>query len=175
MKKILLILVVALVVVSIVIIVRSRDEYRIKKKLKSLAALVTKSKGVDEKGLALIARAAALKKLFARDCSVSLGEYVPGIRDMGEFVPDMLGIEEVVGMYTMAMRSISDIKVTFHDISVTIGDNRKTANTYMTAKVKCAECFEGDEGIDAREFEMEWEKVEGKWRIKEVKEVETLY
>jgi hypothetical protein len=176
LKKILLVIITAfLVVVAIVIIIRNRDEYRIKKKLKSLAALVTKSKGTNEVGVAFLSRVAALQKLFSKDCSVSLGETIPQMRGMEEFVPKMLGIEEVIAVYTQAMRSVSDITVTFHDISLNIEDNRKTAETLMTAKVKCSECYEGEEGIDAREFEMGWEKVDGKWKIQSVNEVKTLY
>ena len=121
MKKILLIIIVAfIVVVTIVIIRRNRDEYRIKKKLKSLAALVTKSKGTHEEGVAFLSRVAALQKLFSKNCSVSFSETVPQMRGMEEFVPKMLGIEEVIAVYTQAMRSLSDITVTFHDIKENI-------------------------------------------------------
>jgi len=176
LKRILVVIIVVfIVVVTIVIIMRNRDEYRIKKNLKTLATLVTKSKGTNEVGVAFLSRVAALRKLFSKDCSVSLGESVPKMHGMEKFVPKMLGIEEVIAVYTQAMRSVSDITVTFHDISITIEENRKTAETLMTAKVKCSECYEGEEGIDAREFEMGWEKVDGKWKIKTVKEVKTLY
>ena len=43
------------------------------------------------------------------------------------------------------------------------------------AKAVCPDCYEGEEGVDAREIEMDWEKVEGKWKIVSVKEVKTIY
>ncbi len=170
-----LVFIILFVVAAVVIIMRNRDIYHIGKNLKTLSTLVTKSKSSNLTGVTLLARAAALRKLFSEDCTVSLGESIPEVHGMDEFIPKTLGIEEVMAVYARTMQSVSDITVTFHDVSITIAENRKNAESLMTAKVKCAECYEGEEGIDAREFSFGWERVEGKWKIKKVKEVKTLY
>lgn len=166
MNKFVLALIVALVVaVATVLIIRSRDEYRIKKNLKLLAASVSKYRDIDEEGIAFLKKVARMKSLFFKDCTIMVGKPVPVIQ----------GIEELIAFYTHAMRTVSEIKVTFHDISVVVEEDRKTAKTLMTAKADSPDLQEGGDSIDAREVEMIWKKYEGKWKITTVNEVKILY
>lgn len=166
MKKIVIALIIALVVAAAMhFIIRNRDEHSIKKSLKSLAASVSKSKNVDVQGIAFFKKVATIKLLFSDDCTISVGTSIPTIH----------GIDDLIAFYTQGMRTVHEIKVTFHDISVAIGEDRSTAKTFMTAKATCPDFQEGGGGVEAREIEMSWKKYDRTWKIITVNEVKTLY
>lgn len=165
MKKITIPLILTLTVSFIIIffITRNRDERRIRKNLGSLAAAVSKSR--DEGNLSFIAKIAKIRSLFTKDCRITVGAPIP----------DIEGIEMLVAIFSQALKSVDEVKVNFYDISVTIGEERTTARTAMTAKATGHDPHVGRRVTDAREIEMDWKKIDGTWKIREVRAVRTLY
>lgn len=164
MKKITipLILILAVLVIIISFMARNRDERRIRKNLGSLAVTVSKSK--DEGTLAFIARIAKIKSLFTKDCRIVVGAPVP----------DIEGLEMLIGIFSQTLKSVDEVKINLYDISITIGEEQATARTAMTAKATGPDSHGGGRVTEAREIEMDWKKIDGTWKIDEVRAVQTL-
>lgn len=165
MKKITIPLILTLTVslMAIFFITRNRDERHIRKNLSSLAATISKSR--DEGALALIAKAQKIKSFFTQDCRIVVGAPIP----------DIQGLEMLVAVFYQALRSVDEVNVGFHDISVTIGEEGITAKTVMTAKATGPDPQGGERVTDAREIEMDWKKIDGTWKIAEVRVVQILH
>ena len=144
---------------ALYLLTRDRDEQRIRKNLALLADTVTKpGEGIGE--IPLMGRTRTVQSLFTDDCTISVGRPVP----------DVTGIQQLTTVYFQAMRMTDAIEVTFHDVSVAIGDDGVSATTTMTAKATRAK----DRAIEAREVELTWKKLEGKWRIHRAESVRVL-
>lgn len=135
------------------------DEWQIRRNLSSLAAMVS---GLgNESELVAMNNIRKMKSLFTKDCHIAVGSPVP----------EMTGHDMLVSTVYQVRKMVNNVDVDFYDISVTIGENRVTARTTMTATVTRRE---GERGTEAREVEMRWKKVEGVWKIAEVQLVKTL-
>ncbi len=126
------------------------DERRIRTALDGLAATAREPSG---EGLAPAARAARLGDFFTRDAVIDAG---PGL-------PSLSGRDAIVGLAATA-RPGDGFVLRFVDIDVTVGPAGDTALVRLTATMKSRGL--GDrETVDAREFLLEWRKVEGRWLI----------
>ena len=105
-----------------------------------------------------------IKSLFTPDCQIVVGAPIPEIQ----------GHDMLISTIYQARRIVNRIDIDFYDISVTIGDNHVRARTIMTAAATGLAPQEGERVIEAREIEMRWKKVEGLWKIREVRLIQTL-
>ena len=155
-NRILIAACVAAAAVLIFVLMRDSDERRIRAQLKRFRNVVTKSdEAVSE--IVLLGNTRALQALLTDACTVRIGSPVP----------DMNGKRSIVAAYFHVMKMSLTIEVALYDISVTIGDDRATATSVMTATAGSPD-GRGD-GIEAREIEMRWKKIEDTWKIAEVK------
>jgi len=145
------------------LLLRGSEEHWIRQRLDLLAS--TLNGGPDQNGAApFLKRLGVVKGLFAEDIVVSPSPPVPEIR----------GIDNLMGLLAEGLSGAGDMHVAFHDVTVTVDKGRRTAA--MTATVTVTGAGEGSRQsiIDAREFEVAWAKVDRKWRIRSVAEVQTL-
>ena len=165
MKKITIALILILTILFIMIFftTRHRDQRLIKKGLGSLA--ITVSKSTNEGELAFIAKTRKIKSLFTQACRIVVGDPIP----------DIQGLEMLATAFCQALRSVDELNVGFYDISITIGEEGTTAKTMMTAKATGPDPYEGGPVTDVREIEMNWKKIDGTWKIAEVRAVQTLH
>ncbi|MCD5401476.1 nuclear transport factor 2 family protein [candidate division NPL-UPA2 bacterium] len=122
------------------------------------------SKLRNEGELMALANIQRIKLLFTQDCRIAVGAPVPEIR----------GHDMLISALHQARRIVGKIEVDFYDISVIIGENRTTARATMTAAATGLDPQRDKRVIEAREVEMRWKKVEGEWRIAEVRLIRTL-
>jgi hypothetical protein len=141
------------------------DQRRIRKNLNRLAAVAFKPRGTAIEGIDLFKRVSILKSLFTEDCVISPGEPVPQIR----------GLDELSALFTQGINMVAELKVLFKDVSVSIAPGRTGATATMTAEGIGTDLQGGGRQFEAREIEMAWNKVGGKWKIASVKEVKTLH
>ena len=130
------------------------DETKIKKKLSLLEHTASKDK--DDGALALLSKVDNLNKLFTDDCHIKLKPPIRTVRTRSSLSAHL----------TAAFRMVKYIKVSFHDINVTVDAESNTAETVLTATAEGVEA----EGIYAREVVMKWVKQEGTWLITSIEE-----
>ena len=136
------------------------DEGRIRAALEELAAAVSEP---GAEGLAQMTRAAALGGFFAPDVEVDLGP---------PFAP-FRGRDTIMAMAAKAAVPGQGLDVRFVDVEVDVAPGGADAVARMTATV-AERGVAADRGIDARELEMAWRKVDGDWVIARVTGIETL-
>jgi ketosteroid isomerase-like protein len=141
------------------------DQRRIRKNLNRLAAVALKPRGTAIEGIDLFKRVAILRSLFTEDCVISPGEPVPQIR----------GLDELSAIFSQGINMVAELKVLFKDVSVSMAPGRAGATATMTAEGIGTDLQGGGRQFEAREIEMAWKKVGGKWKIALVKEVKTLH
>lgn len=165
MKKITIALMIILTIFFIVIFftTRHRDQRLIKKGLDSLAITVSTSRNEGE--LAFIAKTRKIKSLFTQDCRIVVGDPIP----------DIQGLEMLTTTFCQALRSVDELDVDFCDISITIEEEGTSAKTMMTAKATGPDPYKGEPVTDVREIEMNWKKIDGTWKIADVRAVQTLH
>ena len=149
--------------VLVVFLLRDNDEAMIRNELSSLAAVCSKLS--DNSGeLVIMGKANRLKTLFTQDCVISVGRPVP----------EMTGVDTLAAVFFQAMRTVSEMEVTFVDISVTVDDVRVSATTTMTARATEARGVGSSRELQAREIQMLWRKVDGTWKIAKATVVKIL-
>ena len=141
------------------------DQRRIRKNLDRLAAAAYKPKGAVIQGVDLFKRVTVLRSVITADCVISPGEPVPQIK----------GLDELCGLFAQGINMVAELKVMFKDVSVNFAPERQGATATMTAEGIGTDLQGGPKQYEAREIEMTWKKIEGKWKIAEVKEVKTLH
>ncbi|HUI91222.1 MAG TPA: hypothetical protein VLX68_03140 [Chitinivibrionales bacterium] len=165
-KRNVLIIVLVLVAGMIIwLMTQDWDQRRIRKNLDLLAAAVYKPRGITIQGVDLFKRVAILRKVIAADCIIAPGEPVPQIT----------GLDEVCGLFAQGINMVAELKVVFKDVTLTMAPGRASATATMTAEGIGTDLQGGPKQYDAREIEMTWKKIEGKWKIAEVKEIKTLH
>lgn len=138
------------------------DEEQIRRNLDDLAAMASSPEGQPDAPAPLV-RLARIRKVLTEDCEVRPGEAYPAISGRDNLMA-------VIGQYT---GSVSGLRVTFHDLTVTVADDGQTATTTKTVTVT-SRGKQGEDILDAREARMTWRKVDGDWRIAVIEEVATL-
>jgi len=92
-----------------------------------------------------------LDRLFTKDCCIRLEEPGRTVRTRSN----------LAALLNTAFRAVRDIRIRFHDIHISVGPDKETAETVLTATAKGFEF----EGIQAKEIVLEWVKKEGEWLI----------
>ena len=164
MKKIILLITAGLIIfVFVSLVVRNRDQRIIKKKMNTLAMTLSKSR--NEGALVFVTKTGRMNNLFTQNCLIELQPPVPRIQ----------GLETLIAAFSHFQRSVDSMDVGFYDVSIRVDKNSKTAKAVMTAKATGPNPRDGVYSTDARELEMEWAKVESKWRISKIIELKTLH
>jgi len=141
---------------------RHRDECQIRKNLNTLASLVSKSPG--ESSFILVGRAKNAADDFTEDCLISVGSELQEIK----------GRDEIPGTIILAQNFFTQLTATPVDITVRIGEDKKTAQSGLTLKVVGYGPASTQPFLEAREIEIDWQKPEKKWLLSEVHPVSTL-
>ena len=152
-----------MIFVIVSLIFRNRDQRIIKKKLNTLA--VTLSKSGNKGDLVFIAKTGRINNLFTQNCLIELSSPVPRIQ----------GLEILIPAFSHFYRSVESMDVGFYDVSLSVDKPGKTAKAVMTAKATGPNPRDGVYSTDARELEMQWQKVEKTWKISRIIELKTLH
>ena len=136
------------------------DEGRIRDALDDLAATVSEPGG---DGLGQMARAARLGGFFAQDVVVDLGGPYSRLE----------GRDTIMALAAKTQVPGEGLDVRFVDVSVDVAPGGADAVVHLTATVASrGRPFEN--GLDAKELEMAWRKVDDTWVIARVTGVDTL-
>ncbi|MCD5397514.1 nuclear transport factor 2 family protein [candidate division NPL-UPA2 bacterium] len=164
MKKLIPALVLLLTVsfIAFFLLTHHGDERQIRRNLISLAARL--SRLGNESELMALANIKKIKLLFTQDCRIMVGAPIPEIR----------GHDMLLSTLHQTRRVMGKIEVDFYDISVIIEEDLVTARATMTAMATGLDSQRDERIIEVREVKMYWKKVEGEWRIAEVRLIRTL-
>ena len=136
------------------------DEARIVSVLERIADGV--SSGADEGNMGRLARAASLRNEFAPDVTVDAGPPFQRIR----------GRDAIVGVAARTSDTVRNLEITFPDVAITVAPDRQSATAVVTAEARFDEG--GGPGIDARELELEFTRMDDDWVISAVTLVQAL-
>jgi hypothetical protein len=136
------------------------DNHRIRTVLDDLAATVSHTGG---DGLSQLTQAAKLGRFFTQDVVIDLGSGFSPIR----------GRDTVMALAAKAQIPGEGFHVRFVDVTVSVDPSGVRAVAGMTATVQ-GRSLSDLQAIDAKELEMELQKVDGEWRIDRVIGVEAI-
>jgi SnoaL-like domain len=128
------------------------DEHQIRRQLTHVAAEIN----AQPQGLSAIARAADVASAFADDVVIDLGEGAP-----------IRGRDTVMGIVARLQPRTSRYEVRIRDMNVRVDDPG-------SASVDLSATTSGENGMDAREFQLQMVKQNGKWMIARVRPVRVL-
>jgi hypothetical protein len=137
------------------------DEAQIREVLDRIAEAV--GNGAEEGEIERLARAASLRNYL--DAGVKV--------DAGPPFKEVSGRDVVIGTASKLNSTIRELEIRFIDVQISLAPDRSTANVYMTAEAR----FRGpqdDSGIEARELDVLFRKIEGNWVVSAVAFVRTL-
>ena len=160
MKKIFLILTLLIIAVIVVVFLFSRqDERQIRRNMNSL--LVSAFDLIEEDGIAALIEARRIGTFFTEDCQIIVGSPIPEIRGRETLIVAVYGVTRNI--------VTNEIRIDFHDVSITIAENRVMATSIKTVVAT------GAHGREIRNIKMHWEKIEGRWEIATAKSIPILY
>jgi hypothetical protein len=159
-KKGIMLLCSAFLIISLVIIwgVTRTEEAKIRKNLKRMESLLSKSQ--DEPITAGIIKTGRAAGCFTRDCEIKVNGF------------NIKGREELQSIIHTARQSRADIKVGFYDIDIIISDRKTTAQARLTAKAVLDGRFKGE--VVAREAKLVMRKENGEWKIQNAETIEVF-
>lgn len=162
MKKILIILLVLAVAGAVVFGVfrfKTRDERQIRKNIKVMGRLVSKSS--QESDLALLARVANFTSYFTEDCRVVYGSPLP----------DMNGREDIQLVIVNVQKMFKRLEIEGVDVTVALSADHREAQTHLTISVVGSQEDKTEDLIEDRKVDLSWVKIERYWKIKEARYV----
>ena len=119
--------------------------------------------GSGESGnIEVLAQVAALQNDFAVDATV----------DAGEPFQRLSGRQAIVSAAARIRVGVRNLEVRFPEVSIDVAEDREQATALVTAEAR----FDDEEGrsMDARELEMGFSHVDGRWVISSVTLVQPL-
>jgi hypothetical protein len=128
------------------------DERQIRRQLTRLAEQVNE----QPQGLSAIANAASVASAFADDVVIDLGQGAP-----------IRGRDTLMGIVARLQGRTSRYEVRIRDMDVRVEDSQ-------SASVDLSATTSGENGMDAREFQLQMVKRDGTWLIARVKPVPVL-
>jgi hypothetical protein len=133
------------------------DKARIDRQIRQMAALAsfTPQKG----NIKFVADLERLRSQFTQDAEIVLVE-LPDSVPVGRFTPD-----QIQQMATAARRYVGSLSIKFHDTAVQI-ESSASAIAQFTAS---AQAGDSRGQFDVQEFEVVLVKIEGSWRIKQLR------
>jgi hypothetical protein len=155
-KKIITSLIVLVILIIIIVIVFSdTDEARIRKKLDFLAETVSKDR--DDGMYTALSKVEDLNETLTEDCSIRLKERFASIR----------GRANLTSTFSSGFQYVSELDVSFSNVTVEIHEEEQTAKTSLTATATSPDL----EKPEVRKVEISLKKIEGEWWIYAVNEV----
>jgi uncharacterized protein (TIGR02246 family) len=128
------------------------DERQIRRQLTRVAEQVNEQR----QGLSAVAQAADVASAFADDVVIDLGQGTP-----------IRGRQTVLGIVARLQPRTSRYEVRIRDMDVRVADP-------ASAAVDLSATTSGENGMDAREFQLQMVKRDGKWLIARVTPVQVL-
>lgn len=138
------------------------DEARIRAVLEQIADAVGSGAG-DESDVSRLARAGSMRNHLEPQITV----------DAGPPFSRMIGRDTIVGTVARLRGSVDDLEVEFDDVQVAIGPDHTTARVYLTAEARYRD-GSGARGLEARELDLTFRKLEDKWVVASIALVRTL-
>ncbi len=129
------------------------DERQIRTQLTRVADEVNS----QSEGLAAVARAAEVGSAFADDVVIDLGQGGP-----------IRGRDTVMGIVARLQPRTNRYEVRIRDMNIKVGDDDQSASVDLSATTT------GENGMDAREFQLQMVKRDGRWLIARVTPVHVL-
>ena len=123
--------------------------------------------GPGEGNVTAIRRVSSVVDRFAPNVSVQLE-----VLGVGEF--QLTGRDEIQQRLLGVRRVLRKLELKFHDIIVTVADDRQTADVHLTATADGEGEGRNAGGFEALEFDFKMSKPEGRWRIDQITTVPTL-
>ena len=137
------------------------DEAQIRAVLERIADAV--GSGADEGEVGRIARAASIRKELDPQVAV----------DAGPPFTRLTGRDTLIGTAVRVNSRVRDLEVQFDDVQVSVAPDRETAKVYLTAAAYFRD-QRGGQGLDARELDITFRRLEGHWVVSAVALVRTL-
>jgi hypothetical protein len=138
------------------------DEAQIRAVLDRIADAVG-SGAAKEGEVGRIARAASIRKELDPQIAVDAGP--PFMR--------LIGRDTLIGTVARVNSSVRDLEVQFEDVQVSVAPDRETAKVYLTAEAYFRD-QRGGRGLEARELDVTFRRLEGNWVVSDVALVRTL-
>ena len=142
---------------------KTRDERQLRKNIKIMGNLVSKSS--EDSDLVLLARVAKFTSYLTEDCLVVYGPPLP----------DMNGREDIQMVVVNVQKIFKRLEVEGIDVTVVLSANHQRARTHLTVNVVGSQAEETKELIDAREVDLSWIKIDRHWKIKEARYIQTQH
>lgn len=139
------------------------EEGRIRARLDELAGAVSFGPETRGSDVARLARIAGLRRFFAPDLYVDVGDPYPPIE----------GRDALLGMVAKGGLPPRDVTVRFVDVHVTLDPDEAQATAYLTAEAS-SQTDDGAREIDARELELTLQKMNDEWVVTRVQVLRTL-
>jgi hypothetical protein len=138
------------------------DEAQIRGVLERIAGAV--SSGAAEEGdVSRLARAAGVRNYLDPHITV----------DAGPPFNRMSGRDAIIGTLARLNRTAGDLEVGFDDVQITVDAERDTAKVYLTAEARYRDGG-GARGLEARELDVTFRRLEGDWVVSNVALIRTL-
>ena len=116
-----------------------------------------------EGGVARIARFASIRSALDPEITVDAGP---------PFQPTS-GRDVLIGMVARLKTTMKDLDVRFADVQISVDPNRSSAKVYTTAEALFRDAS-GDRGVEARELDLTFRRLEGDWVVSGIAAVRTL-
>lgn len=138
------------------------DEAQIRALLERIEESVG-SGAATEGEVARIARAAGIRSALDPQITV----------DAGPPFSKITGRDALIGTVARMNSTVRDLDVQFVDVQITLEPDGTTARAYMTAEARY-QGAQGERGLEARELDVTFRKLEGDWVVSTVALVRTL-
>jgi hypothetical protein len=93
--------------------------------------------------------------------------------DAGPPFSSVKGRDTLVGLVARLNGTVQDLEVEFDDVQVSVAPDRQSARVYLTASAHFRDAG-GGRGLEARELDVVFRRVDGDWVVSEVALVRTL-
>jgi len=160
MKKTLLIFLVLAVAVGAAFGIyryKTRDERQIRKNIKALAKLISRTP--EDSSIVIEARAVKFASYFTTNCRAVYGPPIP----------DMSGRDDIQIIVSTGLKMFKKLEVEGRDAKVNLSSGRQEADSVVTVRISGSHGDEVEQLLDDREVELSWVKVENNWKIDEAR------
>jgi hypothetical protein len=138
------------------------DDAQIRSVLERIAEAV--GSGAEQQGdVSRLARAAAVRNQLDPQITV----------DAGPPFSRMSGRDAIIGTIARMNGTVSDLEVVFADVQITVDPTRSSAKVYLTAQAQYRDGG-GARGLEARELDLTFRRLDGDWVVSDVARVRTL-
>jgi len=136
---------------------KTRDERQIRKNIKVLAKLISRTP--EDSSLLIEGKAMKFASYFTEDCRAVYGPPIP----------DMTGIDDIRIIVSTGLKMFKKLEVEGRDAKVNLSSGRKEADSVVTVRISGSHGDEVEQLLDDREVELSWVKVENIWKIDEAR------